>query len=653
MVYGDGVGFALADDVVAHELTHGVTEHTSNLFYYYQSGAINESLSDIWGEFVDQTNLAGNDSASVKWLIGEDVIGLGAIRDMEDPTTFGDPDRMTSPSYWFSMGDSGGVHTNSGINNKAAYLMVEGGSFNGQTVTALGITKVAAIYYEVQTNLLTSGADYADLHDALFQACNNLIGTGGITSVDCQQVQNAATAVEMDLQPTPGFNTDAPICSPGDVVNTVFFDDLESGAGNFGTITPIGTVRWTYGSPYGPFAHSGQNFLYGDDFPGAVTDSSVVTTGGVVLPASAYLHFAHAFGFEAPDWDGGVVEYSTNGGATWIDAGSLFDANGYGGVLTTSSGNPLGGRSAFVSDSHGYISSRLDLSSLAGQTVRFRWRMGLDQSVFNWGWWLDDVHVYTCTANSAPVAQDDAFTVVADSVDNPLDVLANDTDPGDTLTITTVDTTGTVGTAVIDDNGTAADPTDDVIKYTPLPGFAGLDSFSYTIEDSGALSDTATVTVTVTPVGGGLVVDFNGYAIQSYGGSQDETPTAYAVEDGGATLHLMGNTWKAIELTPAYAVTPNTVLEFDFRSDGDQAEINGIGLDTQRQSIKRIITFAIYGTQNWGRRDFYGYGGGWQHYVIPVGAYYAAGARTYLFFANDADAGQNTSVRFRNVLVHE
>ena len=83
MVYGDGVGFALADDVVGHELTHGVTQHTSNLFYYYQSGAINESFSDIWGEFVDQTNLAGNDSAAVKWLIGEDVTGLGAIRDME------------------------------------------------------------------------------------------------------------------------------------------------------------------------------------------------------------------------------------------------------------------------------------------------------------------------------------------------------------------------------------------------------------------------------------------------------------------------------------------------------------------------------------------------------------------------------------------
>ena len=72
--------------------------------------------------------------------------------------------------------DSGGVHTNSGINNKAAYLMVDGGSFNGKTVTAIGADKTLAIYYEVQTNLLTSGADYADLYNALYQGCLNLVG---------------------------------------------------------------------------------------------------------------------------------------------------------------------------------------------------------------------------------------------------------------------------------------------------------------------------------------------------------------------------------------------------------------------------------------------------------------------------------------------
>ena len=86
MVYGNGGNLAQADDVVGHELTHGVTDFESNLFYYYQSGAINESFSDIFGEFVDQTNGKGDDSAGVKWLMGEDS-SLGALRDMENPPT--------------------------------------------------------------------------------------------------------------------------------------------------------------------------------------------------------------------------------------------------------------------------------------------------------------------------------------------------------------------------------------------------------------------------------------------------------------------------------------------------------------------------------------------------------------------------------------
>src|SRR6185295_8339438 len=106
-------------------------------------------LSDVFGEVIDQTNGRGNDAANVKWLIGEDILGLGAIRSMKDPTIYGDPDKMTSPLYYRDPFDNGGVHFNSGLNNKAAYLMVEGGTFNGQTITGLGLTKVSKIYYEV------------------------------------------------------------------------------------------------------------------------------------------------------------------------------------------------------------------------------------------------------------------------------------------------------------------------------------------------------------------------------------------------------------------------------------------------------------------------------------------------------------------------
>ena len=138
MVYGEG--FPQADDVVAHELTHGVTEYESHLFYYMQSGAINESFSDIWGEFVDLTNGAGTDTPAIRWLIGEDLPG-GAGRSMSNPPAYEDPDKMSSTYYYCGEGDNGGVHTNSGVGNKAAYLMVNGGTFNGYTVT-VGLFKV-------------------------------------------------------------------------------------------------------------------------------------------------------------------------------------------------------------------------------------------------------------------------------------------------------------------------------------------------------------------------------------------------------------------------------------------------------------------------------------------------------------------------------
>lgn len=167
-----GAGYASADDVVAHELTHGVTDYTSQLIYSYESGAINESFSDIWGEYVDLVNGRGTDTEGVRWLMGEDLPD-GAIRNMKDPTQFGDPDRVGSPYYYYGTADNGGVHWNSGVINKLCYLLTDGGDFNGQTVTATGIEKTAKLFYECQANLLTESSDFADLYMALGQATVN------------------------------------------------------------------------------------------------------------------------------------------------------------------------------------------------------------------------------------------------------------------------------------------------------------------------------------------------------------------------------------------------------------------------------------------------------------------------------------------------
>ncbi len=416
MTYGNK-GFFAADDVVAHELTHGVTEHASNLFYYYESGAISEAMSDIFGELVDQANgidsLGNPDDPADLWVIGEDVVA-GGFRDMADPTVFGDPDRMQSPYYYAPggvtygyNGDFGGVHYNCGVANKAAYLMAAGGSFNGKTVAALGNAKTPAIFYETNTTLLTTGSDYGVLGAALVQACQNLVGGAeGITAADCTEVEKATLATEMELEPSaPGYSPDAAYACPNPAETPVdlFFDDFTSTAMQTGSTYPWAVISdYVTSLPYA---------AWGNDSAGTGIDSWLRTGAGTSLTGhqSYFLHFKQAFGFEdyllmgdATAYDGGVVEYSTSGsGGPWSDvtAGgpSFVDGLAYNATIATGEGNPLDGRAAYGYDSHGWVSTRFDLTSLAGQTVFVRWRMGTDSfCCSDLGWLLDDVRIYAC-----------------------------------------------------------------------------------------------------------------------------------------------------------------------------------------------------------------------------------------------------------------
>jgi bacillolysin len=409
MVYGQGL--AAADDVVGHELTHGVTQFESNLFPWYQSGAIAESLSDIFGEFVDQTNGKGQDSAAVRWQMGEDLPG-GPLRDMGNPPARGDPDRMTSPLYVSDPDqfDGGGQHANAGVGNKAAVLITDGGTFNGQSVAALGLDKAAQIYYAVNTTMLTSGSDYADLANALPQACANLVGTAGITALDCAEVAKAVAATEMSTDPPAAPAPEASVCGAGETETTIFVDDMEVNRG----WTTSADAPWSYlgGNPgETSYATSGVRSLFTPD-RSTPTDSQVtsppITIPGAAAPGGVHLRFAHSYAFDddladsGGTYDGGVVEYSIDGGATWADAGPLFSAGGYNGTIATGSGNPLAGRAAFVRESRGYISSRASLGSLLGETVRFRLREGTDASFGDFGWAVDDFRVYSCSDTSAP-----------------------------------------------------------------------------------------------------------------------------------------------------------------------------------------------------------------------------------------------------------
>lgn len=396
MAYGEG--FSAADDVVGHELTHGVTDFTSDLVYANQSGAINESFSDVWGEFIDLTNSGGDDTAAVRWKMGEDVPNFGAIRDMAHPEAFGDPDKISSSNYYCGAADQGGVHTNSGVNNKAAYLMVDGDTFNGKTVAGIGIIKTAKIYYEAQTNILTSGTSYLDLYNALQTACSTLVGSDGITSANCDSVKDAIDAVEMNT--VPCVITPAPVCPVGETANNIFNDDLEGGLGAWTHASITGADVWSL-STANPA--SGSNHIHGNDIS-SISDSYIKTTSAITLSANAYLRFEHDYSFEST-FDGGVVEYSTDGGTTWIDAGSIIINNGYTGTVNNSYGNPLGGRLAFVNTTGTYTASRLDLEFLAGSNVQFRFRIGTDSSNGALGWDIDNIQVYTCDdAGGVPAA---------------------------------------------------------------------------------------------------------------------------------------------------------------------------------------------------------------------------------------------------------
>jgi bacillolysin len=203
-----GAGFAAADDVVAHELTHGYVERTSNLFWFHQSGAINESVSDVIGEIVDHRNPASA-ASDANWTIGEDLPGSDGGRSLKNPPLYDQPDRMKSPAFVATdvYDDGGAVHDNDGIGNKTAYLISQGGTFNGRTMTGIDqgdptLSKTGRLYLDVIARL-TSGSEYADLGRVLVSTCAEYVAssTAGFTQPNCDSVASAVAATELASAP--------------------------------------------------------------------------------------------------------------------------------------------------------------------------------------------------------------------------------------------------------------------------------------------------------------------------------------------------------------------------------------------------------------------------------------------------------------------
>lgn len=169
MVYGDGDGvifqrFTAALDVIAHELTHGITQFTAQLPYQDEPGALNESMSDVFGSMVKQWSL-GQSVTQADWLIGAAIMAPGfkgrALRDMANPgTAYDDPHLGKDPQpghmkdYVHTDSDHGGVHTNSGIPNRAFVLAAKAIGGNSWE-------KTGKIWYVTLTQRLTGTADFA------------------------------------------------------------------------------------------------------------------------------------------------------------------------------------------------------------------------------------------------------------------------------------------------------------------------------------------------------------------------------------------------------------------------------------------------------------------------------------------------------------
>lgn len=192
MVFGDGDGmvfgrFTAALSVIGHELAHGVTQYTANLIYRGQSGALNESISDVFGALVEQRVL-GHTSEDASWIIGtglftDRVEGVG-LRSMKAPGTAYDDDVLGKDPQPADMGDyvdtvedNGGVHLNSGIPNRAFYLAAT--AIGGNAWSSAG-----QIWYDtVSGGMIPASCDFAAFARATAGAAADRFGSDSVEHV--------------------------------------------------------------------------------------------------------------------------------------------------------------------------------------------------------------------------------------------------------------------------------------------------------------------------------------------------------------------------------------------------------------------------------------------------------------------------------------
>lgn len=404
--------------------------------------AIRSQLANGVNASIKATN---NTDVSTRWLVGEDdtAAGLaGALRDMHDPTCYSNPGKMSDSLYYscdiYPGSDGGGVHTNSGIPNHAFALLVDGGTYNGQTIESIGLTKAAHIYYRAMAVYQVVNSNFADHADSLEQSTLDLINSGQnladlktgqpsgqiVTQSDLEQVKKAMLAVEMRQSPTfCGINAildkDTPDDPYGADKRTFFLQDFEGSLAGWTQgreMTSPNAAARVWGVSSDLPARAGRAAVIADpnySCAATATDQTGIlylTSPNIQLPNNLVgprLSFDHRVATER-GYDGGQIRVSIDGGPFELIPDTAFIFNPYNATLFSAPGNsnPRAGQKAFTGNDETRASgfdgswgtSIIDLSGIAspGQTVQLRWEFGNDfcGGASYWGWWVDDVDVY-------------------------------------------------------------------------------------------------------------------------------------------------------------------------------------------------------------------------------------------------------------------
>ncbi|MBA3632339.1 MAG: M4 family metallopeptidase [Acidobacteria bacterium] len=370
MTYGDGDGTTFTPlvtlDICGHEMTHGVTERTANLTYSNESGALNESMSDVFGAMVELRARGGTITADT-WKIGEQAYTPStagdALRYMDNPhaksgggyTADDDPDHYSE--RYTGTSDNGGVHINSGIGNKSFYLAAVGGThhLSGVTVTGIGTTDAAKIWYRGLTVYMTSGTNFSGARTAMLNAATDLFGA---SSTQYKTIATTWCAVGVGACPTSGTPTPTPTPTPGGG------SELLSNGGFEGSASPwVGSGTGYFYTANGNYPHGGTGYIYF----GVNNSVSGQSYQQVTIPSTAtgtftfWLNVTSSETTTSTQYDKLFVEVRNT-------SGSLLS------TLATYSNLNKGTAGS-------YSQKSFSLSAYKGQTVRVQFRSTTDSSV--------------------------------------------------------------------------------------------------------------------------------------------------------------------------------------------------------------------------------------------------------------------------------